>query len=115
MQHVNGTVVYLASKAYSVFGFQIVKGDTGYIKFPDFLGGFVIQWTKTPTLNTNTSYTWNFPLGFPNKCAGVSGTLIGVSQGPLEISVLPTQSSVGLLIGIQTAAVGPAFAWAWGW
>lgn len=101
--------------AYSVLGFQIVKGDTGYIKLPDFLGGFVMQWTKTPTLSTSTNYTWNFPLGFPNKCAGVSGTLIGFSQGPLEVTVLPTQSAVSLSIGIQTASAGPAFAWAWGW
>ncbi|MFL1556287.1 hypothetical protein [Pseudomonas sp. O11] len=115
MKAANGAVVYLASKAYSVLGFQIVKGDTGYIKLPDFLGGFIMQWTKTPVLSTNTTYTWSFPLGFPSKCAGVIGTQIGISQGPLEVSVAPTQASVGLAIGIQTAAVGPAFAWAWGW
>ncbi|MFL1502095.1 hypothetical protein ACI77N_12995 [Pseudomonas sp. S191] len=115
MTHSNGATVGLASVAYSVLGFQIVKGDTGYIKLPDFLGGFIMQWTKTPVLSTNTTYTWSFPLGFPTKCAGVSGTQIGVSQGPLEVSVAPTQASVGLAIGIQTAAVGPAFAWAWGW
>ncbi|KAF2406413.1 Phage tail-collar fibre protein [Pseudomonas antarctica] len=115
MQHLNGSVAYLATKAYSVLGFQIVKGDTGYIKLPDFLGGFILQWTKTPTLSTNTTYTWNFPLGFPAKCAGVIGTQIGTSQGPIEVSIAPSQASVGLAIGIQTAAVGPAFVWAWGW
>ena len=115
MQHLNGSVSWLATKAYSVLGFQIVKGDTGYIKFPDFLGGFILQWTRTPTLSTNTTYTWNFPLGFPAKCAGVNGTQIGTSQGPIEVSVAPSQASVGLAIGIQTASVGPAFVWAWGW
>jgi phage-related tail fiber protein len=115
MQHLNGSVAWLATKAYSVLGFQIVKGDTGYIKLPDFLGGFILQWTRTPTLSTNTTYTWNFPLGFPAKCAGVIGTQIGTSQGPIEVSVAPSQAGVGLAIGIQTASVGPAFVWAWGW
>lgn len=115
MQHANGSVVYLASKAYSVFGFQFVKGPTGYIKFPDFLGGFMLQWTKTPQLSTQTTYTWNFPVRFPNEVFGVSGTMIGVSQGPLEVSIEPTTSSVGFAIGIVTAAVGRSFVWAWGY
>lgn len=114
MRHVNGTVVYLASKAYTVLGFQIVKGATGYIKFPDFLGGLILQWTKTPTLSTQVSYTWNFPIRFTNEVFGVTGTMIGGSQGPLEVSVLPNNSSVGLAVGIVTAAVGPSFVFAWG-
>lgn len=101
--------------AYCILGFQVILGDTGCIKFPSFFAGLTFQWTKTPSLSTNTTYTWNFPLVFATKCAGVIGTQIGLSQGPTEVSVAPTQSSVGLAIGIQTAAVGPAFAFAWGW
>lgn len=115
MTAANGSVVFLASKAYSVLGFQFVKGPTGYIKLPDFLGGFMLQWTKTPQLSTQATYTWNFPVRFPNEVFGVSGTMIGVSQGPLEVSVEPTTSSVGFAIGIVTAAVGRSYVWAWGY
>lgn len=41
----------------------------GYIKFPTFLGGFIIQWGQTPNFAVNnsgiTAVTVNWPLPFP--------------------------------------------------
>lgn len=96
------------------FGFQVLKSPTGYIKFPDWLGGLVVQWTKTPTLNTSTAYVWNYPIRFPNTVVGTFGMFIGLSQGTLEVTESPGLTSASFANGLSGSTPGPAFVFAWG-
>jgi len=44
--------------------------ENGYIVFPAWLGGFMIQWTQV-TINVNGGYVSKpWPLGFKNQCRG---------------------------------------------
>ncbi|WP_238939110.1 phage tail protein [Pseudomonas fragi] len=102
-----------ASKAITpatlLFGFQVLKGMTGYIKFPTCLGGLIIQWTKTPYLSTAVAYSWIYPIAFPNMVVGTNGMFIGGSQGTLEVMEQPTLTSAKLANGLAGSANGPAF------
>lgn len=53
-------------------GFATSLGANGYIKFPTWLGGFVIQWGALSVTTTVTNY--NFPTAFPNGCLVVVGS-----------------------------------------
>lgn len=53
------------------FGFAIQLAADGYIKFPTWLGGLIIQWGSVASAsgagpNVNTNFT--FPIAFPNAC-----------------------------------------------
>lgn len=96
------------------FGFQVLKAPTGYIKFPDWLGGLVVQWTKTPTLNTSAPYVWSYPIRFPNTVVGTFGMFIGLSQGTLEVVESPGLTSSSFANGLAGSTPGPAFVFAWG-
>lgn len=52
-------------------GFTISTGQNGYIKFPDWLGGLIIQWGIVSI--TGTAATWTFPISFPNAIYYVNG------------------------------------------
>lgn len=47
-------------------GFQILKAANGYIIFPSFLGGLIVQWGRT-TVSASTTATFNLPIPFPNS------------------------------------------------
>lgn len=50
------------------FGFVILMAANGYIKFPEFLGSFLIQWIFSTNLGSQgASSTW--PVAFPSTCA----------------------------------------------
>lgn len=97
-----------------LFGFQVLKGPTGYIKFPTWLGGLIIQWTKTPVLSTAVAYTWIYPIEFPSLVVGMNGMFIGASQGTLEVMAQPTLTRAMLANGLSGSANGPAFVFALG-
>lgn len=50
-------------------GFAISLTTNGYVKFPSFLGGVLIQWgeNNAPT----TAATYSFPIAFPTDCKGI--------------------------------------------
>lgn len=56
-------------------GFSVSLATNGYLKFPSWLGGLVIQWGLVGS-NTaaNTPITWNYPTSFPNAAFQVIGT-----------------------------------------
>lgn len=97
-----------------LFGFQVLKGPTGYIKFPTCLGGLIIQWTKTPVLSTTVLYTWIYPIAFPSMVVGINGMFIGWSQGTLEVMEQPTLTNAKFGNGLAGSLNGPAFVFALG-
>lgn len=96
------------------FGFQVLKAQTGYIKFPNWLGGLIVQWTKTPVLGITVPYTWAYPIQFPNMVSGTFGMFIGFSQGTLEVTETPTLTNSRFANGLAGSTAGPAFVFAWG-
>lgn len=102
------------SPATIAFGFQVLKSPTGYIKFPNWLGGLIVQWTKTPVLNISVPYVWTYPIQFPNMVSGTFGMFIGFSQGTLEVTENPTLTNSKFANGLAGSAAGPAFVFAWG-
>ena len=100
--------------ATALFGFQALKGATGYIKFPTWLGGLIIQWTKTPVLSTAVAYTWIYPIAFPGMVVGINGMFIGWSQGTLEVTEQPTLTHAKFGNGLAGSLNGPAFVFALG-
>lgn len=50
-------------------GFSISLGTNGYIKFPSWLGGLVVQWGIVGSnTGANSAINWNYPTAFPNAC-----------------------------------------------
>ena len=96
------------------FGFQVLKSTTGYIKFPSWLGGLIVQWTKTPVLGISVPYTWTYPIQFPNMVSGTFGMFIGLSQGTLEVTETPSLNNSKFANGLAGSTAGPAFVFAWG-
>ena len=55
-------------------GFAISLTTNGYIKFPNWLGGLVVQWGEKTGIGANAEYSVIFPMEFPNSCLAVSIT-----------------------------------------
>lgn len=53
------------------FGFQIFVGPTGYIVFPTWLGGWIVQWSGGVSLTGSVINTTYFPIPFPNSIGAV--------------------------------------------
>lgn len=61
-------------------GFAASLTSNGYIKFPSWLGGLIIQWGSVQSANINTTVA-NFPIAFPNNCFQVVASGYNVSGG----------------------------------
>lgn len=74
----------------------------GYQKLP---GGLIIQWAGIAGPGANTSFTWTFPIAFPNACRivlvnGNDSTTTPASASP---NSAPTTSSVSLVSSLGAA------------
>ncbi|WP_260403870.1 MULTISPECIES: tail fiber protein [unclassified Pseudomonas] len=56
------------------WGFQILKAINGYIVFPSWLGGLIIQWGRVSG-NGGTDIATAFPIAFPNGMYSLNATL----------------------------------------
>jgi hypothetical protein len=73
-----GYVTLAAVATWAAGGFATSFGTPGYIKLPNFLGGFVVQWGQTTINGTGTIF---FPLAFPNACLSITGNDVGNPNG----------------------------------
>lgn len=63
-------------------GFSSVFGENGYIAFPSWLGGFIIQWGTT----VDDGATRTFPTAFPTECFCLLSTINADSFGGGSLS-----------------------------
>ena len=84
-QWVRNAMLAIATSA----GFAISLATNGYIKFPSWLGGLIIQWGTSANVAVDTNITVSFPLAFPQSCYIVILT---------DYSNLHQNQFVGLLI-----------------
>lgn len=52
-------------------GFVFSASANGYIKFPSWLGGWIVQWGSVTTTGANVTASWSYPIAFPNAVYGV--------------------------------------------
>lgn len=60
-----GTGTNVVTPTTMRFGFGISLGTNGFVKFPSWMGGLLIQWGSVSTQGDGTA-TWIYPLAFPN-------------------------------------------------
>lgn len=59
------------------FGFSASFHINGYIIFPSFLAGLIIQWSHSEVIPAGGSGTAYWPVAFPNTCVWASATPVG--------------------------------------
>ncbi|WP_047229993.1 phage tail-collar fiber domain-containing protein [Pseudomonas brassicacearum] len=98
------------------WGFQILKAANGYVVFPTWLGGFIIQWGYSTI--TSVSTVIPFPLSYPNACFGLQATPFHVS-GAADVIELTSQvtksgfSAVGVSSGVTGTPMQQATNFYW--
>lgn len=91
-----------ATLAAALQGGNQSLATNGYQKLP---GGLIIQWASIAGPGANTSFTWTFPIAFPNACRivlinGNDATTTPASASP---NSAPTTSSVSLVSSLAAA------------
>lgn len=98
------------------WGFSVSLGTSGYIVFPSWMGGLIIQWiTDSTTLAANTGRSITLPLAFPtsvysyvvsarNGSVAGAGVMSAVTVGNTGISVYNNGSVA--VAGAQTFLIG---------
>ena len=89
----------IATTEWAAFGFVIVKSSPGYIKFPTWMGGLIIQWGQVGSIAGNGNQTVTYPLQFPNQCFSVVATAGANNVG------YPAISGVNASIANQTSFI----------
>ena len=96
-----------ATTAWSKFGLVVSLATTGYIKFPSWLGGFIIQWGQVNTDINGGTLPVVFPLTFPTEAFVVNVTTHSVTDR-ITYVVYGSLSASGFTIG-NNGSSGYAF------
>lgn len=87
----------IVTTAWSKFGLSTSLGANGYIKFPDWLGGIIIQWgSYTVTGSHGGYYSATFPTTFPNNNFMVAQTYGNYTVNVVTAGVNMTQTAKSL-------------------
>lgn len=102
---VRGAMSAIATAAGFVFSVSAI----GYIKFPSYLGGFIIQWGLIGVAY-NTDVYQPFPIAFPNNCLSVVGCQgYTANTGSIGYFCCNTYSTTSFLARSSTAGNGGVF------
>ena len=74
-------------------GFHLGTADSDYMKLPDFLGGFIVQWGYNSS--TSNPVTISFPIAFPTKCFSVVATTDASTSGLTEVIMIASKTTSG--------------------
>jgi hypothetical protein len=89
-------------------GFSASFATNGFIAFPSWLGGFIIQWAgvaSPASANSTTAITW--PVAFPNAVYAVAGTpFAGLDGAFINYSFeSPSKTGANFVVARNTAAI----------
>lgn len=82
----------IANTEWCKFGFQAVLSGNGYVKFPNWLGGVIIQWGLKTVVAGNNTVT--FPLQFPTSLFSVVATQQSPYGSGLTVNNIVTVSLI---------------------
>lgn len=87
------------------WGFQILKATNGYVVFPTWLGGLIIQWGYSSIPIGSTVVP--FPLSYPNGCFGVQVTTANMTGAADVVELTTTPSKVSFsAVGVTSGTSG---------
>ena len=102
-----------ATTAWCLLGFAVSLTANGYIKFPKWLGGLMLEWGQFATVSSFGNFTSTFPTSFATACL-FAAVFPRVTDGSIVetygLSVVSwTASSMTCCFGGGGASVGPMF------
>ena len=72
-------------------GFAVLLAANGYIAFPTWLGGLIIQWAHPILSPAGTLKTFSFPIAFPSACYVITQAHDNANLTPAGISAFACQ------------------------
>lgn len=93
-------------------GFATLFGANGYIRFPSWLGGLMLQWGKTGSFPADaTNYTIGFSTSFPNTCLSVVMTdyALNSTAAVPKLSAVTSASFTASQFQVQGSSTGHSY------
>ena len=87
-------------------GFAVSLASNGYIAFPTWMGGWIIQWGSKPFAGANSA-NWVYPIAFPN--AVLKGMVSGDNASVTFATGIATTSQITLSSSAATNAAANIF------
>ena len=106
----------IATTAWAKLGFAVLWSANGYIKLPDWLGGWVVEWGLGSGASGSTGVT--FPLAFPTACRAAYATMAATASVSTILGcTINSISTTGMAVtrqywnGTSLGGAGEAFYW----
>ena len=110
------TTNWVQSLLGGAFGFSFILGANGWIKFPSWAGGLIVQWMIAQNVYQGASNIYNFPTAFTNNCWNIqiAQYFPGQSSPSENVISISDYSNSGLTIANYHSAVATVFVFAIG-